>query len=433
MRRSKRDPPGAGSGVSGRVRTLARASARARRRRVVGVEQWAEIRRMHRVERLSMREISRRTGLHRRTVRRAVGAETPPEYSRAPAGSKLDPFKDWICEQLRADPTIQSLRLRELAGELGYAGGKTIFDDYVREVRPRFLVRRTFQRTVYRPGELVQCDLWEPREPVAVGHGQMRRGWVVTAELCWSRVIAGALIFSKQAPDVLWGLGRCLERIGALPEKLVWDREGAIAPAGRPTDAFAGFCGQLGVGSVILDAGDAQAKGVLERSHRFLRTNFEPGRRCANPVDFQLRLDGWCDRVNRRVHRTTRAVPAERLAEEQGRMRSLPPRLPDCDRRLVVRVPQQPFVRVDRNDYSIDPAFAGRRVEVRVSQTEILAVVLDTGELAARHRRSFAGGLTVTDRGHQTQLERQRARRRQRHEVDVEVRPLARYDQLIPA
>ena len=154
---------------------------------MVGVEQWAEIRRMHRVERLSIREISRRTGLHRKTIRRALGSETPPEYSRAPAGSKLDPFRDWICEQLRGDPTIQSLRLREMAAALGYEGGKTIFDDYVREVRPRFLVRRTFQRTVYRPGELVQCDLWEPRGPVAVGHGQMRRGWVVTAELCWSR------------------------------------------------------------------------------------------------------------------------------------------------------------------------------------------------------------------------------------------------------
>ena len=63
-----------------------------------------------------------------------------------------------------------------MAVELGYAGGKSIFDDYVREVRPRFLVRRTFQRTVYRPGELVQCDLWEPRGLIPVGHGQQRRG-----------------------------------------------------------------------------------------------------------------------------------------------------------------------------------------------------------------------------------------------------------------
>ena len=120
----------------------------------MGVEEWAEVGRMHRVERLSIREISKRTGLHRKTIRRALAAEEPPKYVRASAGSKLDPFKAWIGEQLRADPAIPSLRLREMALEFGYDGGKTIFDDYVRDVRPRFVVPRTFQRTIYRPGEL---------------------------------------------------------------------------------------------------------------------------------------------------------------------------------------------------------------------------------------------------------------------------------------
>jgi hypothetical protein len=89
-----------------------------------------------------------------------------------------------------------------MATELGYEGGTTVFHDYVREVRPRFLIRRTFQRTIYRPGELVQCDLWEPRDLIPVGHGQARRGYVVTAALCWSRVIAGSLVFSTEAPDI---------------------------------------------------------------------------------------------------------------------------------------------------------------------------------------------------------------------------------------
>jgi hypothetical protein len=316
---------------------------------------------------------------------------------------------------------------------MGYEGGKSIFDDFVREMRPRFLAARTFQRTIYRPGELVQCDLWEPGEQIPVGHGQRRRGWVVTCEVCWSRAIAGSLIFSKEAPDILWGLARNLSRLGGLPEKLVWDRESAIAAGGRPTAAFAAFCGQLEVGWVILEARDPQAKGALERSHRFMRTNFEPGRVFANHIDFQDRLDAWTEKANSRVHRTIRAVPAERLGEEKARMRPVPASLPDVDRRQVLRVPSQPFVRIDRNDYSIDPAFAGRRVEVRVSQTEIAAVVLDTGELACRHRRVFAGGLTLTDPQHQTQLERERENRRQRHQVEVEIRPLSRYDELIPA
>ena len=103
----------------------------------------------------------------------------------------------------------------------------------------------------------------------------------------------------------------------------------------------------------------------------------------------------------------------------------------DTDRRSVIRVPQQPLIRVDRNDYSIDPTFAGRRIEVRVSQTEITAVVLDTGELACRHQRVFAGHQTIVDTAHQDRLEVQRARRRQRHQVDVEQRPLSVYDALI--
>ena len=97
----------------------------------------------------------------------------------------------------------------------------------------------------------------------------------------------------------------------------------------------------------------------------------------------------------------------------------------------MVRVPQQPLIRVDRNDYSLDPRFAGRRVEVRVSQTQVTATVLDTGEQAARHKRVFAGSQTIVDPEHQSELETQRVRRRQRHEVDVEQRPLSVYDALI--
>jgi hypothetical protein len=189
----------------------------------------------------------------------------------------------------------------------------------------------------------------------------------------------------------------------------------------------------LRVGWVILEARDPEAKGALERSHRFMRTNFEPGRSFANELDYQLQLDGWCEKVNARVHRTTRAVVAERLAAERQRMRGLPVRMPDADRRFVIRVPAQPYLRFDTNDYSLDPRLVGRRVDVRVTQSQVTAVVLDTGELACRHRRRFARHLTLTDPAHQTELERLRGARRRSRDVDVELRPLARYDALIPA
>ena len=76
------------------------------------METVGKIRRLYFVEKRSKRAIHRLTGLHRDTITRAIETDVPPKYERAPAVSKLDPFKDWICEQLRADPSIPSLRLR---------------------------------------------------------------------------------------------------------------------------------------------------------------------------------------------------------------------------------------------------------------------------------------------------------------------------------
>ncbi len=403
---------------------------------MLGVEQWAEIRRLALVEGFSQREIRRRTGAARDTIRKAVASPAPPSYGpRSRRPSKLDPHRLEIERLLAAEPTLSGIRIREEIAEAGYDGGQTILDELLRALRPRHLPPpRSFQRTNYRPGELCQFDLTEPRREVAVGWGQTRKGYIVTAKLPYSRAFAGALVFSKRWSEIAWGMNRCLTWLGALPKKLVWDREGAIHRGGGcPTDEFAAFCGQLGVGWVILDAGDCQAKGALERDHRFVHGNFEAGRNFANPLDFQLQLDGWADKINHRRHPSTRAVVCERLAAEHERMRSLPARMPDVDQRWVIRVPPQPYLRVDRNDYSLDPRLVGRRVEVRASQEQITAASIETGELVCRHHRVFAGALAFTEPAHQAELDRLRGERKRPRQIEVETRPLARYDDLIPA
>jgi len=101
-------------------------------------------------------------------------------------------------------------------------------------------------------------------------------------------------------------------------------------------------------------------------------------------------------------------------------MRPLPAALPDTDLRFVMRVPTQPYLRWDTNDYSLDPRLAGRRVEARIGQRQISAVALDTGEVAASHQRSFAKGLTFTDSAHQALLDKLRGERRGGPRVEVE-------------
>ena len=322
--------------------------------------------------------------------------------------------------------------MRELIAPLGFEGAKTIVDDYVREVRPLFCAPRTFQRTIYRPGEICQFDLWEPKAEVPVGHGQTRRGWVVVACLGFSRAGAGALVFSKQTPDLLSGIRRCLWSLGALPQTLVWDRQSGLhAGAGRASVEWAAFCGQLRVGWHFCERRDPQAKGCVERLQDFIERSFEPGRRFANELDFQLQLDTWFDgRANPRMHKTLRARPIDRLVEERALMAPLPLTAPDTDRRWVLRVPPDPYLRFDTCDYSLDPALVGRRVEARVSEREVLAVGLDSGEPACRHARSFARHRTICALEHARTLKTRREARRER-EPEVEVRSLARYDALI--
>ena len=399
---------------------------------LVGVEQWAELRREHFVRGVSIKELVRRSGLSRNTIRAALRAPAPPSYRRESTGSKLDPFKDEIHVLLRREPDMTGQRIRELIVPLGFDGGKTIVDDYVREIRPFFVDARTYQRTVYRPGEICQFDVWEPRAEIPVGHGQTRRGWVVVACLGYSRAGAGAVIFSKQTPDLLFGIRRCLWSLGALPQTLVWDRQAGLhASAGRPTVEFAAFCGQLRVDWHFCDRGDPQAKGVVERLQDFMERSFEPGRCFANELDYQLQLDCWfAERANPRMHKTLRARPSDRLAEERAVMAPLPASGPDVDRRWVLRVAPDPFLRFDTCDYSLDPRLVGRRVEARITDREVTAIALDTGELACRHARSFAKHRTITALEHARELKTQRSERR-RHEPVVEVRSLDRYDQLI--
>ena len=400
---------------------------------MVSVQQWAEIRRLHFVKGLSVREVARRTGRHRQTVRRALQADEPPRYQRSPRPSKLEPYKAEIHRLLAEEPALPAVRVRELIAPLGYCAGQTILNVYLREIRPRFAPPpRTFGRTLYRPGEICQFDLWEPSRPIPVGHGQERRGWVVVACLGYSRAGAGALVFSKRAHDILWGVARCLWRLGGLPGTLVWDREGALyGGGGRPSDAFAAFCGQLRVGWHLCEANDPQAKGVVERLQGYIETSFEPGRRFANELDFAEQLDTWFDaRANVRTHRRLRCRPADRLPEDLAAMAPLPAAPPDLDPRIVLRVPPDPHVRADTCDYSLDPRLVGRRVEVRIGQAEITATALDSGEIAARHRRSFARHRTITDLAHARAL---RERRKTPAEPEVEERPLSRYDALIPA
>lgn len=401
---------------------------------MLGVEDWAEIRRLHRAEGIPIKALARRFGVSRNTVRAAVRSTEPPRYVRRAMPSAVDAVEADIRRLLGAHPRMPA---KVIAERVGWERGLTVLRERVRELRPLFLPPDPAGRTSYRPGELAQWDLWFPAVDIPLGFGLTGRPPVLVGVSGYSRWMVARMIPTRQSHDLLLGHLACLVELGRVPRSGVYDNEGAIGRwrGGRPelTPAFQAFRGTLGMGVILLKPGDPEAKGLVERANGYLETSFLPGRRFASPADFNVQLSDWLVLANGRHHRSLDCRPLDRIAEDRAAMLALPPVLPDPAFRTSTRVGRDHWVRVLGSDYSVQPRVIGRRVEVRADHDEV--VITCAGELVARHPRSLVRHRTVTDPAHEVSgLSLREARRElvaSGTEPEVEMRDLASYDRLL--
>src|SRR5215217_2349884 len=110
------------------------------------------------------------------------------------------------------------------------------------------------------------------------------------------------------------------------------------------------------------------------------------------------------------MHRSIDTRPVDRWQPDRTAMLTLPPVAPMVGWRRSVRLPRDHYVRLDANDYSVDPAVVGRRVEVAADLEQVQ--VLCSDRLVARHERCWAGGQTITDPDHATAAAALRRNRR---------------------
>jgi transposase len=126
---------------------------------VLSVEDWAEIRRLHRAKRVPVKVIARVLGCSKNTVKKALAAERPPAYRRQPRGSAVDPVEPRIRELLQACPTMLATVIAE---RIEWRYSIRTSSARVAELRPIYLPPDPASRTTYLAGEIAQCDFWFP-------------------------------------------------------------------------------------------------------------------------------------------------------------------------------------------------------------------------------------------------------------------------------
>ncbi len=403
---------------------------------MLGVEDWAEIRRLRRAEGLAISEIARLRGISRNTVRAALVSDAPPRYVRRPMGSVVDAFEPRVRELLRAYPTMPATVIAE---RIGWPYSIRTLSGRVAEWRPAYVPPDPASRTAYAAGEVAQCDFWFPPITLPVGFGQARtakRLPVLTMVLGYSRWAAALLVPTRAAEDLFAGWWRLIAALGAVPRVLVWDGESAIGRwRGRRSELTVecqAFRGTLAAKVIVCRPADPEAKGLVERLHDYLERSFLPGRAFASPADFNDQLTGWLARANTRHHRSLGCAPADRVEADKAAMLGLPPVPPVVGWRRSLRLPRDHYIRLDGNDYSVHPAVIGRRIEVTADLGRVR--VFCAGRAVADHERIWAKHQTITDVEH---LAAARALRRDRLELlrggravepEVEQRCLSDYD-----
>ena len=360
---------------------------------MITLDEWAEIRRLHRSEGLPIKAIARKLGVSKNTVRRALRAEEVPRYQRAPKGSIADAAEPAIREQLALCATMPATVVAE---RIGWERSITVLRGKVGELRPLYLPQDPAGRTSYEPGGLVQDDFWFPPAEVPLGHGTVAAGDEVPPVLVmasgYSRWMLGLMIPSRHAEDLVLGTWRLLQQLGGVPRQLVWDNEGGVGKFrgfGRPpalSRQFAGLRGLLGCEVVVLPRREPEHKGIVERNNDYLERSFLPGRSFASPADFNAQMGEWMLLANSRPKRVLGCAPADRIDADRAAMAPLPPIAEaSLGWHNRIRLPRDHYVRIDTCDYSVDPAVIGRMVDVRADLGQV--TVTCEGRLAACNDR----------------------------------------------
>ena len=285
-------------------------------------------------EDLSVRQVSLKTGVSRRSVRRIAGEQAVEELLvTSPAAERgvgrpsevakyEEVVRSWL-EERRDLPTVEILhRLREA----GYDRGKSAAYDLVRRVRGP-APSRVMVRFEGLPGEFAQFDFGEVT--VAYLSGAKEKLQFAAYRLKYSRWVHVELVPNQQVEPLCRALASGFEDSGGVPLSAVFDNPKTVVvhPKQKPivwNTTLAQMAVDYGFIIELCEPRRANQKGSVENLVGWVKGSFFKVRRFQDRDDLLAQLTAWLEEVNeRRPSRATGVVPAVRLLEEQRRLRPL--------------------------------------------------------------------------------------------------------------
>jgi transposase len=360
--------------------------------------EWAEVKAMA-ADGVSMSEIARRLGINWRTAARLVAASEPPSYSRAPAGSMLDPLEPVLRRLIEDFEDIKAPRVTEILREdYGYVGSVDLVRKRLALLRPRS--QRPAQRTGYRPGQVLQVDWGEmPTRPRIAG--RERRVYALVFSLPFSGAATAHFSLDMTIESFLEGHVRAFAWLGGVPRECVYDNlRSAVAKRERVdgrevihwNPRFSQLRGHFAFHAHPCTPETPREKGSVEGAVRYLQTGFWPARRFATLGELDELYAGWRDRIALpRRHATGRHIVAELLAHEREQLRPLPPLVFDAAGRRMSRVPTDGYLKFGRCFYRAPEALIQQRVELRWDRDRVW--IEHHGGRVASYARSYRDGL----------------------------------------
>jgi transposase len=365
-------------------------------------EQHAEIRRLYYGEHWKVGTIAAALGVHHETVRAALVNDTQGMRRGTCRTTQLDPYLPFVRDTLAQYPRLRATRLFEMVKARGYMGSVVQLRRAVRLIRPA-ATATAYRRLITLAAEEAQVD-WGSFGSIRIGRGvRPLSGFVMV--LSYSRAVCALFTVDQTLESFLRGHVEAFETWPGVPRTLVYDnlRSAVLERAGtaiRFHPRLLELAGHYHFAPRPCTPGRGNEKGKVERQIQYLRHAFFAARTFVDVDDLNAQFRRWRDDVaHQRPHPEQRdRTVAEVLAAEQPRLLPLPAHPFETEVMRTVASGKTPYVRFDRNSYSIPHTLVRRPLTLLASPTTV-RVIAGVDEIA-RHARSYDTGQVIEQETH---------------------------------